>query len=66
MNVKKGVIQELKIVGDFSSLKDIVLLEEMLTGSIHDPETLRIKLSEIMLSDYIFGMENEEFLAGLF
>jgi len=66
MNVEKGVIKELKIVGDFTSRKDIVLLEQMLIGSIHDPETLRIRLSEIKLSEYIPGLENEEFLAGLY
>ena len=66
MNVEKGVIKELKIVGDFTSRKDIALLEQMLIGSIHDPETLRIRLSEIKLSEYIPGLENEEFLAGLY
>jgi len=66
MNVEKGVIKELKIVGDFTSRKDIGLLEQMLIGSIHDPETLRIRLSEIKLSEYIPGLENEEFLAGLY
>jgi lipoate-protein ligase A len=66
MNVEKGVIKELKIVGDFTSLKDIALLEQMLIGSIHDPETMRIRLSEINLSDYIFGLENEELIMGMF
>jgi lipoate-protein ligase A len=66
MNVEKGVIKELKIVGDFTSLKDIALLEQMLIGSIHDPETLRIRLSEINMSDYILGLENEELLVGMF
>ena len=66
MNVEKGIIRELKIVGDFTSLKDIVLLEQMLIGSIHDPETIRIRLSKINLSDYILGLENEELLVGMF
>jgi lipoate-protein ligase A len=66
MNVEKGMIRELKMVGDFTSLKDIVLLEKFLVGAIHDPETLRIKLSEIQVSDYISGLENEDFLVGLF
>ena len=66
MNVEKGVIRELKMVGDFTSLTDVFLLEQMLIGSIHDPETLRIRLSEIKVSDYISGLENEELLVGLF
>lgn len=66
MNVEKGVIRELKMVGDFTSLKDIALLEQILIGTIHDPETLRMRLSEIKVSDYISGLENEELLVGMF
>ena len=66
MNVVKGVIKELKIVGDFTSLRDIALLENLLVGTIHDPETIRIKLSETTVSEYISGLENEKFLSGMF
>ncbi len=66
MNVEKGVIKELKILGTFDSQQDIDLLEQLLVGCIHDPETIRIRLSEIKLSDYISGLENEELLAGMF
>lgn len=66
MNVEKGMIKELKIQGSISTLQDIGILEQMLIGCIHDPETIRIRLSEIELSAYISGLENEEFLAGMF
>ena len=66
MNVEKGIIKELKIVGDFSSQKDVALLEQMLVGCIHDPETIRNKLSETKVSDFISGLENEELLMGMF
>ncbi|MDF1576399.1 MAG: lipoate--protein ligase [Bacteroidales bacterium] len=66
MNVEKGVIRAIKIVGDFSSLKEITSLEQMLVGCIHDPETIRMKLSGISLRDYISGLDNEELLAGMF
>jgi hypothetical protein len=66
MNVEKGIIRELKIVGAFSSQKDVVLLEQMLVGCIHDPETIRNKLSDTNVSDYISGLENEELLMGMF
>jgi lipoate-protein ligase A len=66
MNVEKGVIRELKMEGDFSSLKDISALEQMLVGTLHDPETIRRRLSGITLSDYIPGLENELFLSGMF
>jgi lipoate-protein ligase A len=66
MNVEKGVIRELKIEGDFTSMKDISSLEQLIVGTIHDPETIRRKLSEIDLFDYIFGLENELLLSGMF
>lgn len=66
MNVEKGIIRELKMLGDFTTSKDVVLLEQWLVGTIHDPETLRIKLSEIRVSEYISGLENEELLSALF
>lgn len=66
MNVVKGIIRELKIEGDFTSGKDIASLEQMLLGTIHDPETIRIRLSGVQVSDYILGLQNEELLVGMF
>jgi lipoate-protein ligase A len=66
MNVEKGVIRELKLQGNFTSREEILSLEKMLTGTIHDPETMRVKLSGIKVSDYIEGLENEELLSGMF
>jgi lipoate-protein ligase A len=66
MNVEKGVIKELKIEGDFISEKKIRCLEELVIGTIHDPETLRLRLSDIEVGDYISGMKNEEFLSLMF
>ena len=66
MNVVKGIIREVTIEGDFLGSKDIRSLEEVLVGSIHDPETIRMRLSRIQVADYISGMENEELLSGMF
>lgn len=66
MNVEKGVIRELKLKGDFNSREEVLSLEKMLLGTIHDPETMRVKLSGIKVSDYIVGLENEELLSGMF
>jgi len=66
MNVEKGIIQEVTIEGDFMSKKDIHVLEELLVGIIHDPETLRNRLSGIEVTDYISGLGNEELLSGMF
>ena len=66
MNVNKGIIQEVNIEGNFMSIKDIHALEEVLVGTIHDPETLRNRLSGILVADYISGLENEQLLSGMF
>ncbi len=66
MNVDKGIIQEVNIEGDFLGAKDIHALEDVLVGTIHDPETIRLRLSGIKVSEYIAGLENEQLLSGLF
>ncbi len=66
MNVEKGVIREIDFKGDFPGLKNIAALKDLLVGSIHDPVTLRMRLSGIQVRDYIPGLENEELLSGLF
>lgn len=66
MNVIKGVIEEVNMEGDFMSLFDVHALEDVLVGTIHDPETLRLRLSGIQVADYISGLGNEEFLSGMF
>jgi len=66
MNVEKGIIRELKIDGDFISGKNIHVLERKLKGTIHDPESLRLRLSGIKVSEYITGLENERLLSGMF
>ena len=66
MNVEKGIILEISIRGDFLGSKDIQTLEELLTGCIHDPQTIRMRLSSISMEDYIDGLGNEEFLSAMF
>lgn len=66
MNVEKGIIQEVSIKGDFLGSKDIHALEDALVGTIHDPATIRMRLSGIRVEDYITGLENEKLLSGMF
>ena len=66
MNVEKGIIKEVSFEGEFMTTKDIHKLEDVLVGTIHDPETLRIRLSGINVADYITGLENEVLLSGMF
>lgn len=66
MNVEKGIIQEVSIKGDFLGSKDIHALEDVLVGTIHDPATIRMRLSGIKVEEYITGLENENLLSGMF
>ena len=66
MNVEKGIVRELRILGDYLSMRDVEVLEQLLEGTIHDPETIRNKLAGVRVSEYIVGIENEEFLSGMF
>ncbi len=47
MNVEKGVITVINVEGDFLGSRDIHALEELLAGTIHDPQTIRMRLSGI-------------------
>ena len=64
--IEKAVIQEVRIYGDFFSLKDIHELEKLLTGLPHTMESLSAVINTIELEDYIRNIEAEEFLSLFF
>ena len=66
MNVEKGIIREISIKGDFLGSKDLHALEDLLVGCIHDPQTIRMRLSPIKVEEYISGLGNELLLSGMF
>lgn len=66
MNVEKGVITKLRICGDIINVKDLGELEEMLTGTIHDPAMIRRMLSKVDVSDFIREIDNEDLIAAMF
>lgn len=66
MNVEKGMIKQVRLEGDFSGSADPRFLEDFLAETIHDPETIRKKLSEIQVGDYISGLGNEDLIVLMF
>jgi lipoate-protein ligase A len=66
MQVEKGVIRAVSLTGEFMSTRQVHALEERLTGIIHDPETIRSKLSNIRVEDFITGLDNEALVSGMF
>jgi lipoate-protein ligase A len=66
MQVEKGIIRAVSLSGDFMSARQVHALEEKLTGIIHDPETIRLKLANTNVQDYIYGLDNEGLISGMF
>ena len=65
MDVKKGVIQKVKIFGDFFASKPIEEFEEKLMGVKHEEESIRPLLISMQLQDF-FGQVSADELMKLF
>lgn len=67
MNVQSnGIIEYIKIFGDFFSKKDISELEGIICGHHHKYDELKNILSSVCISDYISGITQDELLGILF
>lgn len=67
MNVKtNGIIESIKIFGDFFSKLDIGELESLICGHKHEHTELKKLLENICLSDYISGITENDLLNILF
>lgn len=67
MNVSSnGIIEDIKIFGDFFSKNDIKELETLIKGKKHEHSEINHLLSSLNISDYISGITSGEFLKLLF
>jgi lipoate---protein ligase len=66
LEVKNGIIEKVKIFGDYFSKSETAEIEQLLAGIRHDRETVAAKLLEVTLEDYFKNVTGEEFLAGMF
>ncbi len=62
LSVAGGVIQEVKIYGDFFGMEEITELEQRLTGIPHRREAIAEALAGVDLGRYIHGISQEQFL----
>lgn len=62
INVSSGIINDIKIYGDFFGQKDIGALEKRLIGIPHSKADIIEALSETDLDEYISGMTTDEFV----
>ena len=66
MEVKKGVIEDVKIYGDFFSEAGVEELENSLRGLKHKEEIIRKQLNELNLSKHLSNVEIDEIIEVMF
>lgn len=66
LEVEKGIIQLVKIYGDFFGEGDVADIEALLTGSKFEKQEIENKLNTIDLKYYFGNVTTEEFLSLLF
>ncbi len=62
LDVKKGVIEDVKIFGDFFASRHIDGLEEKLKGEKHDVENIKQILDSVSLRDYFGNVSSEQII----
>ncbi|WP_213950682.1 lipoate--protein ligase [Tepidanaerobacter syntrophicus] len=65
MNVRDGIITDIKFFGDFMSVRDISEVEKQLKGQKFKNDAIKAALSKLNLKDY-FGLISLEEIASLF
>lgn len=60
-----GIIESVRVFGDFFGVGDISVLENALTGARHERAALALALESLDIAEYIHGITTDEFL-GLF
>lgn len=62
LNVKKGIIEDCTIFGDFFGVGDIKELENKLIGLRHDRKTIEAALEDFPVSHYLGKISKEDFI----
>ncbi len=63
LQVNGGIIEEIKIYGDYFFNKDTYELEDIIRGCKHSHNAIKERVEKINLSDYFSNIEGEEFLS---
>jgi len=62
MDVQNGIIRRIRIFGDFFNIGDIERLEQLFTGTPHNETSIRQKLKEIELPDFLVNITENELM----
>lgn len=65
MDVKNGIINTMKIYGDFFEVQSVEKLSDQFKGLRHEKEAIEELLCKVNVGDYISGMENRDFIGLL-
>ena len=66
MEVQKGIIEKIKIFGDFFNLRDIEIIEESLIGCKHEEKAIRQALSPFNIEEYFHQMTMDDLINAMF
>jgi len=66
MNIEKGIIQNIKIHGDFLNEPEISELEQKLIGQKHQESSIRSTLSQIPFEKFFPNTSMEELIPAMF
>lgn len=66
LNVKKGIISDFKIYGDFFGKKEVKEIEDLLVGKKFEEGLIRDVLKNIDFNDYFLNISLDEFLECMF
>lgn len=66
LNVKAGIMKDVKIYGDFFNTLPIKEIEDALTDVKHEEVAIREVLKNYDLSDYFNNVSEDEFISGMF
>lgn len=66
LKIEKGVMEAVKIFGDFFAFKDISELENLLVHTAHEKNSVYNLLKNIKLEQYLLNVSVEEFIDALF
>jgi len=65
LDVQNGIIKHARIFGDFFNIGDIARLEQLLTETPHNETSIRQKLKDIHLPDYLVNVTDDELLQAI-
>lgn len=66
LEVEKGIIQKVKIFGDFFNEKDISEIEEALSNILHDEKSITEALQDFEINKYFKGITLQDLLSAMF